>query len=1599
MQKKTIKYKEGSVFDKVQKAQKGKPVKKTPASKTKKQGDRLITTSKYNTVEDLPTYRRRFYENLNPYNYDTTIDGNAIERGINTIILNKKESLKEEHDKKLNEFLKKGEKRNRVRRDDAQRMAVGLPQRSGTFKEPTYEPSKKDNSILQTLGITSKTPTYEFTDPGMLEYLKAYSNYPELFDEKGMLIDEDNVAGVMGNFKISKGKDEKGEYLSYYDRYNFEPLKNMGIPITLPIADEFDTYGRYYLNDKSVKNNPKYRKYIEGQKKELEQKRDKRNKNYRVNNYNTSLGTPGIRQYGGTPQAQFGDLLSSGPLADLLKSGEDWNRAWRGNIFDKSGLLNKTIYQNQKGLTSEKMYGDPNSPFYDPNYKTNVQTARDAAQSDYDSQLAMYEEAKLKAQTEGTPFDEREWTHIAYGPETYIDTVTGGDANIAGYKPKSDAQKLQQTAQGVFSGLQYQAGYEKPEPVKLEQGFQGTQWAQYGYMTPNNKAMNINLMNQYLYGGRLPHAQVGQEVSTTYSKPEDIISKFKSRGLLSNYTEEDILAMSPQEQDELFKAEAIKFRETDPRSPLKKTLSGEIISETVTPLTTTVQEVIPGTTTTTMSEEDRFNEWYKNQPEGTVQEFEGRKIKIDRSGKGSTRKTKATTETTTTPDRVVTTSGLARDILNQKYGGNAYYYQDGGPVNYTGYTPGSPTSNNPMNIIPGQNVTMNPPMGGPVSEPLLAIASFGKKKDSKGTNHGLIKNLEPGDEWNVPGASRIVEIKKNYKEESAPTSKYGSSVNRKPIRFGGNINDILQRTSIPNFQYSGEALASFYQGINDMKSEPASIYSRVMNNPVMDLDSEAARNYLVELAGNEQLGPMNSSPEFNRRMIEGRNAEIQRANAADLQRANRMLSQAPPPIDQNEFAQIARELEANSGPIVNLPTDPMQVTPAFMDGQETNKLSPKGITDIYNLRGDKSYEYAKDKNGRWLTRKKGTNTDWTILDKSGLDKSVLNEAISKLNKSATKVGGKNIDRVTNIDWSNNSISTSAVQRNKGAKKYQYGGEINNDHTFPVHPITEEFTEIQTEKGETIFLPDGTIVEVKADKLHKNMDKDRVTDILPEGAYIFSRDPFMKIGSDTKIGGIKLSDMKVGKTVFEYKENEITSGPQDIMISDVFKLKANSTPADISRSIKKKFEVRDMKNDFFVQRANDENKKQRVEYLEILKTFSEYKKPKSKRSVPKAQYGMNTSMNMGLDNMFNRQANQALDNVMGYSNKALDPYSNVDNNIKSRYNISSSTSTMSFENGGSVPHAGIGDLVKLSPMYWLGDYFVGQKAERQNRKLAQENEAAWRQKGEDLKKTGALNIGTNLATMASSMNVPDTLYNDYGTEFATTQEAYNRANLLNQANKYAASQSLGSPASLARFSGSNQNLGSYLAQANTGNAGLLSDIAVREGQLGIDQAAALNQYRSMGTEGYNQAINNRRLSLQAATTAGLGNVGRSATDYVSSRGDYNFDKAMNKMSFDRYLEQRKQEARDRYSNTVTGIAGGVAELGTMFLPGGALAGTGLGKSIAGKLGGAGTTGISNAAQSTSSPLNQFLSRTNSIVPGGTVNRDNFYLNPFSQYFRR
>jgi murein DD-endopeptidase MepM/ murein hydrolase activator NlpD len=125
---------------------------------------------------------------------------------------------------------------------DALYMHQGLPQKYNSFIKSQYKPtnSKNPNTIYYSL-----SPSLE---KEIIEDLTSYQNKDFInSSEKERKVKGSLVAqGSLKNFKYSKGKDEKGDYISYYDINNYDnPLDWIG--------NSFEIYGRIYLDPKTGK--------------------------------------------------------------------------------------------------------------------------------------------------------------------------------------------------------------------------------------------------------------------------------------------------------------------------------------------------------------------------------------------------------------------------------------------------------------------------------------------------------------------------------------------------------------------------------------------------------------------------------------------------------------------------------------------------------------------------------------------------------------------------------------------------------------------------------------------------------------------------------------------------------------------------------------------------------------------------------------------------------------------------------------------------------------------------------------------------------------------------------------------------------------------------------------------------------------------------------------------------------------------------------------------------------------------------------------------------------------------------------------------------
>lgn len=167
--------------------------------------------------------------------------------------------------------------------------------------------------------------------------------------------------------------------------------------------------------------------------------------------------------------------------------------------------------------------------------------------------------------------------------------------------------------------------------------------------------------------------------------------------------------------------------------------------------------------------------------------------------------------------------------------------------------------------------------------------------------------------------------------------------------------------------------------------------------------------------------------------------------------------------------------------------------------------------------------------------------------------------------------------------------------------FQEGGPVTAEEPIPLIPI-------QTEMGEMIIHLDGTITKVNAVKKHKSMDKDEVTDIVPEGTYIASNDKMLKITFD------EAEEIAMAIKALPYEEEKRGVVPEEVTFSDLWP--GNSTrkmtPAELANRIRLKYGTVDKerlfdRSDIFTEMTNKLNMESRMPWIAELIGLNEEKR--------------------------------------------------------------------------------------------------------------------------------------------------------------------------------------------------------------------------------------------------------------------------------------------------------------------------------------------------------------------------------------------------------
>jgi hypothetical protein len=230
----------------------------------------------------------RVAENLSPWNYSVG-DQSIASRMIDAVVLNKKEADRKE----LEKLAKSGKLSpdDKIRLDLLQ-MYAGKPQQFKTMVESAYKPTvakgkggkyysspELEQRILEDFGNASVK-----SEQDLRNLIMSRVSYMEDPNKKGEIIPQVGKSGKnytatipgLGEATYGVGEDEKGLYLSYYDKWDLNPFKgiysqgasseNAGMldklglkylseqeDLSMGLATPPEVYGRIYFDKKTGK--------------------------------------------------------------------------------------------------------------------------------------------------------------------------------------------------------------------------------------------------------------------------------------------------------------------------------------------------------------------------------------------------------------------------------------------------------------------------------------------------------------------------------------------------------------------------------------------------------------------------------------------------------------------------------------------------------------------------------------------------------------------------------------------------------------------------------------------------------------------------------------------------------------------------------------------------------------------------------------------------------------------------------------------------------------------------------------------------------------------------------------------------------------------------------------------------------------------------------------------------------------------------------------------------------------------------------------------------------------------------------------------------
>jgi hypothetical protein len=216
-------------------------------------------------LQNRSTLNKNLANSLHPYSYH-----DPINRLWSTGVKNIKEESRKSDDEYLSE-TSPDIRSTRRGRYDALNLYAGIPQKNNTFGISKYIPtdSKDKNKTYYNFNTRHR----EYIEEKLIDKLShnplAYmynrdrklmsketlkemnSNKTIHVGERQSDTDDSYTMGVMGDYTVTTGKDKRGKYISYHDKWDLNPLELSIAGKELPtnFGKPFEIYDRVYVNN------------------------------------------------------------------------------------------------------------------------------------------------------------------------------------------------------------------------------------------------------------------------------------------------------------------------------------------------------------------------------------------------------------------------------------------------------------------------------------------------------------------------------------------------------------------------------------------------------------------------------------------------------------------------------------------------------------------------------------------------------------------------------------------------------------------------------------------------------------------------------------------------------------------------------------------------------------------------------------------------------------------------------------------------------------------------------------------------------------------------------------------------------------------------------------------------------------------------------------------------------------------------------------------------------------------------------------------------------------------------------------------------------